>query len=161
MIRWRSRRFILALIGIVPGIRWRSRCFILDALSFIQLSWSRILYRWSSLIWSSIGSFPSSPRFILDRWSATTFSAPSCPLSPHRILVAIGVPERSWAELVRILRAFWADHFYSKCMHPRKACWRSLERQFTYHKRMDRVAFPLEYSPRFINPQNKCITMLN
>ena len=30
----------------------------------------------------------------------------------------------------------------------RKACWRSLERQFTYHKRTDRVAFLLEYSPK-------------
>ena len=27
-------------------------------------------------------------------------------------------------------------------------CWRSLERQFTYRKRTDRVAFPLEYSPK-------------
>ena len=27
-------------------------------------------------------------------------------------------------------------------------CWRSLERQFTYSKRTDRVAFPLEYSPK-------------
>ena len=30
----------------------------------------------------------------------------------------------------------------------RKACWHSLERQFTYHKRTDHVAFPLEYSPK-------------
>ena len=27
-------------------------------------------------------------------------------------------------------------------------CWRSLERQFKYRKRTDRVAFPLEYSPK-------------
>ena len=27
-------------------------------------------------------------------------------------------------------------------------CWRFLKRQFTYRKRTDRVAFPLEYSPK-------------
>ena len=31
---------------------------------------------------------------------------------------------------------------------PPEHCWRSLERQFTYRKRTDRVAFPLEYSPK-------------
>ena len=30
----------------------------------------------------------------------------------------------------------------------KKACWRSLERQFMYRKRTDRVAFHLEYSPK-------------
>ena len=31
---------------------------------------------------------------------------------------------------------------------PHASCWRSLERQFTYRKHTDRVAFPLEYSPK-------------
>ena len=30
----------------------------------------------------------------------------------------------------------------------RSSCWRSLERQFAYRNRTDRVAFPLEYSPK-------------
>ena len=29
-----------------------------------------------------------------------------------------------------------------------EGCWHSLERQFTYRKRTDHVAFPLEYSPK-------------
>ena len=38
-----------------------------------------------------------------------------------------------------------AAHVHSEA-HPH--CRRSLERQFTYRKRTDRVAFPLEYSPK-------------
>ena len=38
-------------------------------------------------------------------------------------------------------------------------CWRSLERQFTYRKCTDRVAFPLEYSPKVYQSTEKGVLL--
>ena len=38
-------------------------------------------------------------------------------------------------------------------------CCRSLERQFTYCKRTDRVAFPLEYSPKVYQSTERSVLL--
>ena len=47
----------------------------------------------------------------------------------------------------------WSDNvdlFMDAMANP--PCWHFLEPQFTYRKRTDRVAFPLEYSPKVYQP---------